>query len=389
MEGGWRGGCRCARETTTDQVVEVEGSREVGGGMVGRAEELTAGGTVAEGLVAAGTVGPKGRVAAKAVETAEVSGARGCGVVGATKVARLAKAGCRAAGATRVARLGEAGGCCAAGATKVVRVAEAGGCWAAGTGGSYRECAHSPDVYEVWLRWATAMSAAVERFWTSREARRASCSRKVRLVSAIPARVVADVRSGLPSFFCRGRSSRSCSAVAKSRACWSTVVLTRWSTEVLAFSIPSSTSRRETNLILACIPGSRLFQKGARCPRWGGGPSVAVWKARGRKAAGRNPRVRPVPERDLPRMSVEGTGELSMGGREAEGDGEAVLLSVVEAEVVGEDMLREARKGARDKKSRGRYMGPAVKGGWLAASVVTRGVVQGYEIRIQEHAVGG
>ena len=38
---------------------------------------------VFEGLVAAGTVGPRGRVAAGAVETAEVSGARGCGVVGA------------------------------------------------------------------------------------------------------------------------------------------------------------------------------------------------------------------------------------------------------------------------------------------------------------------
>ena len=76
-------------------------------------------------------------------------------------------------------------------------------------------------------------------------------------------------------------------------------------------------------------------------------------------------------------MSVEGTGEVSRGGREAEGDGEAVLLSVLEGEVVGEDMLREARKGARGEKSRGGYMGPAVKGGWLAASVVTRGVVEG------------
>ena len=76
-------------------------------------------------------------------------------------------------------------------------------------------------------------------------------------------------------------------------------------------------------------------------------------------------------------MSVEGTGEVSRGGREAEEDGEAVLLSVVDAEVVGEDMLRETRKGARGEKSRGGYMGPTVKGGWLAASVVTRGVVAG------------
>ena len=45
--------------------------------MVGRAEKVTAGGTVAEGLVTAGAVGPRGRVAARAVETAEVSRARG------------------------------------------------------------------------------------------------------------------------------------------------------------------------------------------------------------------------------------------------------------------------------------------------------------------------
>ena len=97
---------------------------------------------------------------------------------------------------------------------------------------------------------------------------------------------------------------------------------------------------------------------------------MAAWKARGSGAAGRNPRVRPVPEPELPRMSVEGPGEVSRGGREAEGDGEAILLRVLEGEVVGEDMLREARKGARGKTSRGGYMGPVVKGGWLAASVL-------------------
>ena len=75
--------------------------------------------------------------------------------------------------------------------------------------------------------------------------------------------------------------------------------------------------------------------------------------ARGSGAAGRNPQVRPVPEPELPRMSVEGTGEVSRGGHEAEGDGGAVLWSVEEAEVVGKDILREARKGARGKKSRG------------------------------------
>ena len=104
---------------------------------------------------------------------------------------------------------------------------------------------------------------------------------------------------------------------------------------------------------------------------------MAARKARGSGAAGRNPRVRPVPEPELPRMSVEGTSEVSRGGREAEGDGEAVLLGVSEGEVVGEDVLREARKGARGEKSRGGYMEPAVRGDWLAASVVTRGVVAG------------
>ena len=66
---------------------------------------------------------------------------------------------------------------------------------------------------------------------------------------------------------------------------------------------------------------------------------MAAWMARGSGAAGRDPRVRPVPESELPQMSVEGTGEVSRCGGEAEGDGEAVLLSVVEAEVVGKDML--------------------------------------------------
>ena len=104
---------------------------------------------------------------------------------------------------------------------------------------------------------------------------------------------------------------------------------------------------------------------------------MAAWILRGSGASGRNSRVRPVPEPKLPRMSVEGTGEVSRGGRKAKGDGEAVLLSVLEAEVVEQDILREACKGARGEKSRGGYVGPAVKGGWLAASAVTRGVVAG------------
>ena len=93
LEGDWRGGCRWARETTTNQGVKVEGSRGGGGSMLGRAEKMTAGAMVVEGLVAAGTVGPRGRLAAGAVETAEVPGARGCGVVGASKVETLTEAG--------------------------------------------------------------------------------------------------------------------------------------------------------------------------------------------------------------------------------------------------------------------------------------------------------
>ena len=214
--------------------------------MLGRAENVTAEAVVAEGLDAAGTVVPRGRVAAGAVETAdvggakgwvaaravetaevvgarscvaaravettEVAGARGCWAVGATKVARLAEAGCWAAGVTKVARLAEAG-CWAAGATEVARLTEAGGCWAAGTGGGCRECAHSPDMYVAWLRSNTAMAAAVERFWASREVS-ASCSLRVRAVSWIPARVVSEERSRAAIFVRRGRSSRSCSAAA-------------------------------------------------------------------------------------------------------------------------------------------------------------------------------
>ena len=81
------------RETTTDQgVVEVEGSRGVGGGMVDRAEKVTAEALVAEGRVAAGTVVPGGRVAARTVETAEVAGARDCVAARAVETAEVAGA---------------------------------------------------------------------------------------------------------------------------------------------------------------------------------------------------------------------------------------------------------------------------------------------------------
>ena len=96
----------------------------------------------------------------------------------------------------------------------------------------------------------------------------------------------------------------------------------------------------------------------------GGGPRVLALKAlRGRGESGRNPRVRPVLEPEMSRIAVDSTGEVLRGGCAAEGDGgaatvlsedaEAVLLVVLAVEVVREDMLREARKEARDEKSRG------------------------------------
>ena len=66
--------------------------------------------------------------------------------------------------------------------------------------------------------------------------------------------------------------------------------------------------------------------------------------------SGRNPRMWPVPEPELARLSVVGTGEVPRNGRVAEGDGEAVLLRVLAGEVMGEDMLREARKQAKGRK---------------------------------------
>ena len=105
---------------------------------------------------------------------------------------------------------------------------------------------------------------------------------------------------------------------------------------------------------------------------------MAAWKARGSGEAGRNPRVQPVPESELSRISVDGTGELSRGGRKVEGDGRAATVSVgvgaaflgvLTVEVVRENMLREARKGARGEKSRGGHMWPAVNKRRLAVSV--------------------
>ena len=130
----------------------------------------------------------------------------------------------------------------------------------------------------------------------------------------------------------------------------------------------------------------RVSQLDAVYTRWGRGPSLERGKVRGSGAAGRSPGVRPVLEPVLARRSVEGVGEKSRSGRGAEGVGEADLVrgagSAVEelvlgkavADVVVEDMLREARKGARGEKARGGAT-RTVKGGWSATRVVTRGAV--------------
>ena len=92
---------------------------------------------------------------------------------------------------------------------------------------------------------------------------------------------------------------------------------------------------------------------------------------------GRKPGVRPVLEPVVARRSVGAMGERSKRGPETEGRGEAVLVGILGdevAEVLGEDILREARHGARGEKSRGGYT-RSVKRGWLATCVVTRWTV--------------
>ena len=69
---------------------------------------------------------------------------------------------------------------------------------------------------------------------------------------------------------------------------------------------------------------------------------------------------------------------MPRGGCVAEGESravtvfvgvEAVLLGVLTAEMVWQNMLREARKGARGEKSRGGHMGSAANGGCSAMSI--------------------
>ena len=124
-----------------------------------------------------------------------------------------------------------------------------------------------------------------------------------------------------------------------------------------------------------------------------------AWEARGSGTLGRKPEVRPVLEPVVARMSVGAMCERSKSRPGAEGGGEAILVvTVAEApvlglgdamvDVVGEDMLLEARKGARGEISRGGAT-RTVKGGWLATCVVTRGAVADVRKHIQKLAVRG
>ena len=130
------------RAATTDH-----GGVEVGGGVVVRAANVTAGAVGAEVVTEAGAGGCRRWVVVGVAKTAEVAGARGC---------------C-AAGEIEVVRSTVAGGCWTAGATKVARLAVAGGCWAAGRlGGGRREPSWPPNR-DVNVACAVAMSATVAR----------------------------------------------------------------------------------------------------------------------------------------------------------------------------------------------------------------------------------
>ena len=346
--------------------------------MVGRAARLAAGST--RGLVGAGAVEPSGRAAAATVGTAEVPRAIGCGTGGATQVARLAEArGCRAAEATEVRGWVGARGCRAAEAVEAEEWGGAG-CWA-----------ERPERKEAWPPSAVARAAVVERSCASMVATRVSHSRWVLADSPRAAadawssvRAVAEWRRRRESWERRGSAKRLCSAVASSVAWRSATVIASSCADTRVRASPSSTSWRETFLSSACCSGLRLAQMDARCPRWGGGPVMAR-EACGSGTVGRKPGMRPVLEPVVARRSVGAMGERSKSGPGAEGGGEAILVVTVAevpvlglgdamVDVVGEDMLLEARKGARGEKSRGGTT-RTVKGGWLATCVVTRGVV--------------
>ena len=313
--------------------------------MVGAAATVAAGGT--RGLVMAGAVDPCGRVAAALVGIAEVPRARGCGAGATAKVARLTGAGdCRAAGATEVARWDGAGG------------------WA-----------ESPERKEAWRRSAVARAAAVERSCASMMATRASHS-----WSSVWA--VVRLRCKMESWERRGAATRSCSAVPRSIVWRSESVIAAASADTQARANPSSTSWRETFTTLACCLGVRVSQMDAKCPRWGGGPVMAM-KVRGSGAVGRKPGVRPVLAPVEARRSAGAIGERSRSGPGAEGGGEAILVvswAEVPVGAVGEAvvdeglevMLWEARRAARGVKPRGGAT-RTVKGGWSAIRVVAQG----------------
>ena len=112
----------------------------------------------------------------------------------------------------------------------------------------------------------------------------------------------------------------------------------------------------------------------ARCPRCGGGPVMAM-EARGSGTVGRKPGVRPDLDPVLAQRPVGAMGERSRSGPGVEGGGEAVLVVALAevpvlvlgdavVDVVVEDMLWEARKGARGETSRGGpEAGRGLKGG--------------------------
>ena len=240
--GGGNCWWRLGRETTTHQGVEIEGSwgsREAGGGMVGRAARVT-GGT--RGPVGAGAVEPSGRAAAATVGAAEAPRAVGRGTGGANKVTSVAEAGCcRAAEATEVVGWVGARGCHAAGAVEGAEWGGAG-CWI-----------EIPERKEAWLRSAAARDAAVERFWALMDATRVSHSLSFRVESS---RVAADAwrsvwattewRLSMESWERRGAARCSCSSVARSIAWRSETVIAASSADARARASPSSTSRRET-----------------------------------------------------------------------------------------------------------------------------------------------
>ena len=101
-----------------------------------------------------------------------------------------------------------------------------------------------------------------------------------------------------------GATSRSCSAVASSIAWRSEVVVASSWLDTRVRASTSSTSCREIFSSSARCAGSRLAQMNARCPRWGGGPSLMAREARGSGTVGHKPGVRPVLEPVVARRSV-------------------------------------------------------------------------------------